>query len=67
MDRGNCSSVDKFIFSGITNNPDTKVALFITFLLVYLIALLVNLGMIILIRVDAQLHTPMYFFLTKKK
>ncbi|XP_032758027.1 olfactory receptor 5W2-like [Rattus rattus] len=64
MDRGNCSSVNEFIFSGITNNHDTKVALFITFLLVYLIALLANLGMIILIKVDAQLHTPMYFFLT---
>ncbi|XP_031229374.1 olfactory receptor 5W2-like [Mastomys coucha] len=64
MDRENCSSVDKFIFSGITNNADTKVALFITFLFVYLIAFLANLGMIILIRVDAQLHTPMYFFLT---
>ncbi|XP_028718265.1 olfactory receptor 5W2-like [Peromyscus leucopus] len=64
MDRGNCSSVDEFIFLGITNNPGTNVALFTTFLLVYLITLLANLGMIILIRVDSQLHTPMYFFLS---
>ncbi|EDL79396.1 rCG27357, partial [Rattus norvegicus] len=41
-----------------------KVALFTTFLLVYLINLLANLGMIILIRMDTQLHTPMYFFLS---
>ena len=34
------------------------------FLLVYLISLLANLGMIILIRMDLQLHTPMYFFLS---
>ncbi|XP_049991932.1 olfactory receptor 5W2-like [Alexandromys fortis] len=64
MDRGNCSSVDEFIFLGITNNPGVKVGLFTTFLLVYLINLLANLGMIILIRVDSQLHTPMYFFLS---
>ncbi|XP_006989839.1 olfactory receptor 5W2-like [Peromyscus maniculatus bairdii] len=64
MGRENCSSVDEFIFLGITNNPGTNVALFTTFLLVYLITLLANLGMMILIRVDSQLHTPMYFFLS---
>ena len=64
MDKGNCSSVDEFIFLGITNNSGTKVGLFTTFLPVYLITLLANLGMIILIRVDSQLHTPMYFFLS---
>ncbi|XP_021011853.1 olfactory receptor 5W2-like [Mus caroli] len=64
MDRGNCSSVDEFVFLGITNNPGKKVALFTTFLVVYLITLLVNLGIIILIRMDTQLHTPMYFFLS---
>ncbi|XP_052038852.1 olfactory receptor 5W2-like [Apodemus sylvaticus] len=64
MDMGNCSSVDEFIFLGITNNPGNNVALFTTFLLVYLISLLANVGMIILIRMDTQLHTPMYFFLS---
>ncbi|KAL1786387.1 olfactory receptor 5W2-like [Sigmodon hispidus] len=64
MDKKNCSSVDEFIFLGITNNFDMKIALFATFLLVYLITLLANLGMIILIRMDSQLHTPMYFFLS---
>ncbi|XP_032757999.1 olfactory receptor 5W2-like [Rattus rattus] len=64
MDKKNCSSVGEFIFLGITNNPDMKVALFTTLLLVYLINLLANLGMIILIRVDTQLQTPMYFFLS---
>ncbi|XP_028641426.1 olfactory receptor 5W2-like [Grammomys surdaster] len=64
MDKINCSSLDEFIFLGITNNPDMKVALFTMFLLVYLINLLANLGMIILIRVETQLHTPMYFFLS---
>uniref|UniRef100_A0A673TKC8 G-protein coupled receptors family 1 profile domain-containing protein n=1 Tax=Suricata suricatta TaxID=37032 RepID=A0A673TKC8_SURSU len=48
----------------INNNPAIKVTLFITFLIVYLIILAANLGMIILIRMDSQLHTPMYFFLS---
>uniref|UniRef100_A0A8D2AZI8 Olfactory receptor n=1 Tax=Sciurus vulgaris TaxID=55149 RepID=A0A8D2AZI8_SCIVU len=64
MDRGNCSSVTEFIFTGIAINPGMTSTLFAMFLLVYLINLLTNLGMIFLIRVDPQLHTPMYFFLS---
>ncbi|MBZ3873499.1 Olfactory receptor 5W2 [Sciurus carolinensis] len=64
MEGKNCSTLNEFIFMGITNNPEMKVAIFTTFLLVYLINLLGNLGMIFLIRVDPQLHTPMYFFLS---
>ncbi|XP_073071743.1 olfactory receptor 5W2-like [Manis javanica] len=64
MDKGNCSSVTEFTFLGISNNPGMKGALFTVFLLAYLINLLANLGMIILIRMDTQLHTPMYFFLS---
>ncbi|XP_012891993.1 PREDICTED: olfactory receptor 5W2-like [Dipodomys ordii] len=64
MDRGNCSSLNEFTLLGITNNRDVEVMLFTMFLLVYIINLLANLGMIILIRVDLQLHTPMYFFLS---
>ncbi|XP_036733024.2 olfactory receptor 5W2-like [Manis pentadactyla] len=63
-DRDNCSSVTEFIFLGITNNPGMKGALFTAFLVVYLINLLANLGMIILIRMDSWMHTPMYFFLS---
>uniref|UniRef100_A0A8D2AZX0 Olfactory receptor n=1 Tax=Sciurus vulgaris TaxID=55149 RepID=A0A8D2AZX0_SCIVU len=64
MNRENCSSLSEFIFLGITSNADLKITLFSMFLLVYLISLLANLGMIFLIRVDPQLHTPMYFFLS---
>ncbi|EPY72558.1 olfactory receptor 5W2-like protein [Camelus ferus] len=68
MDRGNCSSLTEFIFLGVTDNTKNKVTLFTMFLLVffavYLISLLANLGMITLIRLDSQLHTPMYFFLS---
>uniref|UniRef100_A0A8D2B4F7 Olfactory receptor n=1 Tax=Sciurus vulgaris TaxID=55149 RepID=A0A8D2B4F7_SCIVU len=64
MNRENCSSLSEFVFLGITSNADLRVILFIMFLLIYLINLLANLGMIFLIRVDPQLHTPMYFFLS---
>ena len=54
----------EFIFLGITENTEDKVTLFMMVLLVYLINLLANLAMIALIRMDPQLHTPMYFFLS---
>ena len=61
MDKRNCSSLTELIFLGITDNIENKMALFTMVLLVYLINLLANLGMITLIRMDLQLHTPMYF------
>ncbi|XP_027276943.1 olfactory receptor 5W2-like [Cricetulus griseus] len=63
MEVGNCSATE-FLLLGITNNPVMKVILFTAFLIVYLIILIENLGMIALIRMDPQLHTPMYFFLS---
>ncbi|XP_051022728.1 olfactory receptor 5W2-like [Acomys russatus] len=64
MDKRNCSSFTEFLLLGITSNPVMEVVLFIIFLLIYIIILVANLGMIILIRMDPQLHTPMYFFLS---
>nr|XP_020736822.1 olfactory receptor 5W2-like [Odocoileus virginianus texanus] len=63
MEKEYCSSVTAFIFLGITSNLGGKVTLF-AMLLVYLINLLRNLGVIILIRMDPQLQTPMYLFLS---
>ncbi|KAM6159776.1 olfactory receptor 5W2-like isoform 1-T1 [Erethizon dorsatum] len=67
MDKDNCTSLTEFFLLGITNSPEMKTLLFVTFLIVYLINVLANLaniGMIILIKVDSHLHTPMYFFLS---
>ncbi|XP_060117781.1 olfactory receptor 8U3-like [Heteronotia binoei] len=58
------SIVKEFILFGITDNPDLQVPLFVVFLLFYVITVIGNLGIIILIRTDSQLHTPMYFFLS---
>ncbi|XP_062053866.1 olfactory receptor 5B2-like [Lepus europaeus] len=60
----NCSEVTQFILLGLTNAPELQVSLFVIFTLIYLINVVGNLGMIVLILLDSQLHTPMYFFLS---
>ncbi|XP_027276952.1 olfactory receptor 5W2-like [Cricetulus griseus] len=64
MDIDNCSSQPEFFLLGITSKHGMKVLLFTVFLVVYVTILLENVGMITLIRMDPQLHTPMYFFLS---
>ncbi|XP_073206635.1 olfactory receptor 5W2-like [Lepidochelys kempii] len=64
MERGNHSEATEFILSGLTVGPEMQVPLFGVFLLIYGITLVGNAGMILLIRIDPQLHTPMYFFLS---
>ncbi|XP_059271945.1 olfactory receptor 5M11 [Mustela nigripes] len=60
----NKSVVTEFILLGLTDSPELQPLLFVLFLGVYLTTLLGNLGLILLIRLDSHLHTPMYFFLT---
>ncbi|XP_036115044.1 olfactory receptor 5B3-like [Molossus molossus] len=60
----NNSEVTEFILLGLTNVPELQVPLFIMFTLIYIISVVGNLGIIILILMDFQLHTPMYFFLS---
>uniref|UniRef100_A0A8C0VYB2 Olfactory receptor n=1 Tax=Castor canadensis TaxID=51338 RepID=A0A8C0VYB2_CASCN len=64
MNTRNCSSPTEFLLLGFTNNPWMRVVLFTVFLLAYLVILIANIGMTILIRMDSQLHTPMYIFLS---
>ncbi|CAO2584838.1 Olfactory receptor 5B2 [Lemmus lemmus] len=59
----NRTEVTQFILMGLTNDPGLQLPLFITFLLIYTITLIGNLGMILLIFLDSRLHTPMYYFL----
>ncbi|XP_043405488.1 olfactory receptor 1019 isoform X1 [Chelonia mydas] len=63
MEKGNHSEVTEFILSGLTDRPELQVPLFVVFLLIYVITLVGNGGMILIITIDPQLHTPMYFFL----
>ncbi|XP_074005330.1 olfactory receptor 5J3-like [Numenius arquata] len=61
MAGGNHSSVTEFVLLGFT---DLQELLFVIFLLMYITALVGNLGMIVLIKTNSQLHVPMYFFLS---
>ncbi|XP_055271954.1 olfactory receptor 151-like [Moschus berezovskii] len=60
----NHSTVKEFILGGLTNRPELQLPLFFLFLGIYLVTMVGNLGMITLIGLDAQLHTPMYYFLS---
>ncbi|XP_039197311.1 olfactory receptor 5F1-like [Crotalus tigris] len=53
----NQTAVSEFIFLEFAEQPEMKVLLFVFFLLIYVITIL---GMIMLIRMDPQLHTSMY-------
>ncbi|XP_044306305.1 olfactory receptor 5F1-like [Varanus komodoensis] len=64
MSTENNSRVSEFIFLGFPDQPELKIPIFIFFLLIYLITVAGNLGVILLIWIDPQLHTPMYFFLS---
>ena len=64
MAKGNYSAVSEFILLGLTDNPELQATLFGVFLVIYFASVLGNLGLIVLIQVSPQLHTPMYFFLS---
>ncbi|NP_001001054.1 olfactory receptor Olr546 isoform X1 [Rattus norvegicus] len=60
----NHTGVKEFILVGLTENLNWQVGLFFLFSIVYFIILVANWGMILLIWLNAHLHTPMYFFLS---
>ncbi|CAO2603420.1 Olfactory receptor-like protein OLF3 [Lemmus lemmus] len=64
MEPNNETLVHEFILLGLSSNWDTQVSLFVLFLLMYLATVLGNFLIVLLIRLDSRLHTPMYFFLT---
>uniref|UniRef100_A0A9L0IUM0 Olfactory receptor n=1 Tax=Equus asinus TaxID=9793 RepID=A0A9L0IUM0_EQUAS len=64
MRRENQSGVSEFLLLGLSIRPEQQGALFTLFLGMYLITALGNLLIILLIRLDSHLHTPMYFFLS---
>ncbi|XP_059122776.1 olfactory receptor 8B3-like [Peromyscus eremicus] len=63
MISANVSLVTEFILVGLTDQPDLQIPLFFVFLAMYIVTALGNLCLIILIVLNAHLHTPMYFFL----
>ncbi|KAM9633142.1 olfactory receptor 8G50-like [Trichechus inunguis] len=61
---GNHSTVTEFILAGLTEKPELQLPLFLFFLGVYVVTVVGNLGMITLIGLSSNLHTPMYYFLS---
>ncbi|XP_053418933.1 olfactory receptor 5AN1 [Nycticebus coucang] len=61
---GNITEITHFILLGFSDFPRIIAVLFVLFLVIYVMALMWNLSLIVLIRMDFHLHTPMYFFLS---
>ncbi|XP_073073854.1 olfactory receptor 9S13-like [Manis javanica] len=55
--------LQEFVLEGFEGGRETQALLFAVFLALYVVAVLGNLSMIVLISLDARLHSPMYFFL----
>ncbi|KAK7813371.1 hypothetical protein U0070_007940 [Myodes glareolus] len=56
-------SLQGFVLVGFGGGAETQVLLFAVFLVLYVVTVLGNLTMIVVITLDARLHSPMYFFL----
>ncbi|XP_034351246.1 olfactory receptor 1J4-like [Arvicanthis niloticus] len=64
MRKNNQSTVSEFILLGLPIRPEEQGMYFALFFAMYLTTVLGNLLIILLIRLDSHLHTPMYFFLS---
>uniref|UniRef100_A0A8C2LR26 G-protein coupled receptors family 1 profile domain-containing protein n=1 Tax=Cricetulus griseus TaxID=10029 RepID=A0A8C2LR26_CRIGR len=60
----NHSAVTDFILEGLTKHPELHLPLFLLFPVIYMITVVGNFGMILLITISSQLHSPMYYFLS---
>ncbi|KAM4641712.1 olfactory receptor 5M11-like [Discoglossus pictus] len=59
----NQTKVTYFTLKGISDDPDLQAPIFLLVLVIYLLTLGGNMTILLLVCLDPQLHTPMYFFL----
>lgn len=64
MPEENCTILTEFILLGFTDRLEVEIPLFGLFLLIYITTLVGNAGLILLVQLNACLHTPMYYFLS---
>ncbi|XP_062043325.1 olfactory receptor 2B11-like [Lepus europaeus] len=64
MELLNESHPEEFILLGFADRPWLELPLFIVLLITYPMALLGNITIILVSKLDPRLHSPMYFFLT---
>ena len=62
--RRNFTLVTEFILLGLSNTQELQILFFVLFFTIYMVTVAGNIGIIVLIRVNAHLHMPMYFFLS---
>ncbi|XP_040115294.1 putative olfactory receptor 5AK3 [Oryx dammah] len=63
MGQNNGTEVTEFILLGFAGQHKSWHVFFTVFLVIYVATLVGNIGMILLIKTDSSLHTPMYVFL----
>ncbi|XP_036282444.1 olfactory receptor 5F1 [Pipistrellus kuhlii] len=63
MMRTNYTLVPEFILLGLADTLELQIILFVLFSVIYTLTVCGNVGLILLIKTDSRLHTPMYFFL----
>ncbi|XP_049754135.1 olfactory receptor 4K13-like [Elephas maximus indicus] len=63
MERRNCSMVSEFILLGLTESHELQIFFFFFFSIIYIAIVLGNLTIIFVVKLDPQLHSPMYFLL----
>ncbi|XP_062992692.1 olfactory receptor 5B21-like [Elgaria multicarinata webbii] len=64
MEKLNDTEVTTFIIVGFPGTRNIQILYFITFLLIYLLTLLGNIILLVTLKMESSLHTPMYFFLS---
>ncbi|XP_056408657.1 olfactory receptor-like protein OLF3 [Hyla sarda] len=64
MENMNKTEAFRFILIGLSTNPYLQSLYFILFLLMYMVTVLGNVLIILVVRMDTRLQTPMYFFLS---
>ncbi|KAM4642026.1 olfactory receptor 8D1-like [Discoglossus pictus] len=63
MSQINQTMVTYFIIMGISDKPELQIPIFLLILFIYLFCFGGNMTILLLVCLDPQLHTPMYFFL----
>ncbi|XP_069488911.1 olfactory receptor 6N1-like [Ambystoma mexicanum] len=64
MERTNQTIANEFIFLGYPSSRSLQLLLFILLLLVYTLTIASNILIILSVKADPHLHTPMYYFLS---
>ncbi|XP_016159763.1 PREDICTED: olfactory receptor 1019-like [Ficedula albicollis] len=59
----NHTRISEFTLAGFKSQPGSQVLLSVLFSTMYIVTVVGNICMILIIRMDSSLHTPMYFFL----